>query len=464
MKTYHQRGIFPLALFLVVILTASYASSGEIRGKVGIVLRDTLVVNLDSDILPNVGDEIQVMDFFNDFPFLVGTWEVSKIKSKSVIAKKIKASSEAKEGMMAVITTDNVLPGSYVAPEEPAETQVFDDPAGEEVPVETVSPVVPAAGQRSHGGRLGAEIQVMTQDLRTFFDIPSETHGALVKSVVEDSAAQTAGLETGDVILALNGEMVRDPSSLVLMVSSLSPGTQVNIKVLRKGREKDFSVILDGASDAADLSKAQEPSKAQVPPEAEEFYEKGAGFVDNKEYGPAVYWLKKAADKGHARGQNYLGLMYLNGWGGERDYSAAAELFKQAVANGFAFGNFNLARLYENGWGVPKDERLAEEYYQKSGDYIAEYQRGARLGDASAQAWLRKRGIPWEEQKSPSAGIPAQNYSSTPSMPRSAAFPQRGGYQDQMRQEQRQKNREAAGALLPELMKLQDLLIQQHNK
>jgi len=40
----------------------------------------------------------------------------------------------------------------------------------------------------------------------------------------------------------------------------------------------------------------------------------------------------------------------------------------------------------------------------------------------------------------------------------------RGGYQQQMNQEQNQRNREAAGKLLPELMKLQDQMIKQQNQ
>lgn len=40
--------------------------------------------------------------------------------------------------------------------------------------------------------------------------------------------------------------------------------------------------------------------------------------------------------------------------------------------------------------------------------------------------------------------------------------PPRGGYQQQMNQEQQQRNREAAGKLIPELLKIQDQMIKQN--
>ena len=42
--------------------------------------------------------------------------------------------------------------------------------------------------------------------------------------------------------------------------------------------------------------------------------------------------------------------------------------------------------------------------------------------------------------------------------------PPRGGYQEQMAQEQNARNSEAAGQLLPELMKLRDQLMEQQNQ
>ena len=42
--------------------------------------------------------------------------------------------------------------------------------------------------------------------------------------------------------------------------------------------------------------------------------------------------------------------------------------------------------------------------------------------------------------------------------------PQRGGYDNQMQAEQSQKSREAAGKLLPELMKMRDSIIDSMNK
>jgi serine protease Do len=71
-----------------------------------------------------------------------------------------------------------------------------------------------------------------------------ETTGALVGDVTANSPASKAGLQKGDIILAVNGEAVSDANQLRLKVGTLDPGTRVNMKVLRDGRTQDMAVTL----------------------------------------------------------------------------------------------------------------------------------------------------------------------------------------------------------------------------
>jgi len=68
--------------------------------------------------------------------------------------------------------------------------------------------------------------------------------GALVGDVEPNSPAARAGLEPGDVILELNGKPVTDSRELRLAVSSLAPGTQIKMRILRNGQTKDIAMTL----------------------------------------------------------------------------------------------------------------------------------------------------------------------------------------------------------------------------
>jgi serine protease Do len=95
-------------------------------------------------------------------------------------------------------------------------------------------------------GYIGVTIQELTPDLAKAFNVPAEK-GALVGSVDPDSPGGKAGLERGDVITELNGEAVTGPNDLRLKIGTMTPGTTVHLKVLRKGETRDVTMTLGEA-------------------------------------------------------------------------------------------------------------------------------------------------------------------------------------------------------------------------
>ena len=98
-------------------------------------------------------------------------------------------------------------------------------------------------------GSLGIYIQPLTAELAKEFNLPDESSGVLVGGTSPDSAAEKAGIKDGDVILELNGKKVTEPRALQLMVSQTTPGTKVNLRILRsesghKTVEKNVTVTL----------------------------------------------------------------------------------------------------------------------------------------------------------------------------------------------------------------------------
>ena len=85
-------------------------------------------------------------------------------------------------------------------------------------------------------GWLGIMIQEITPDLESSLGLKSEK-GALVSDVTKDSPADKAGIERGDVIIALNGKEIKEMNDLPYMVARTPVGTIVKIKIIRNGKE-----------------------------------------------------------------------------------------------------------------------------------------------------------------------------------------------------------------------------------
>jgi len=92
-------------------------------------------------------------------------------------------------------------------------------------------------------GWLGVYIQNIDQNIASAMDL-STTEGALVSSVTENSPAQKAGINAGDVIIALDGEKIKEVTQLRNEVASRSPDSEVTLTVLRNGEKKKIKVML----------------------------------------------------------------------------------------------------------------------------------------------------------------------------------------------------------------------------
>lgn len=108
-------------------------------------------------------------------------------------------------------------------------------------------------------GWLGVSIQDITQDLAKEFGT-TDTNGALVADIMEDSPAAKAKLQRGDIITAYNGTPIKDPAHLRSMVADTAPETTVMVTILRDKHTKDVKLTIGELP--KDLAKASrsEPS------------------------------------------------------------------------------------------------------------------------------------------------------------------------------------------------------------
>jgi serine protease Do len=109
-------------------------------------------------------------------------------------------------------------------------------------------------------GWLGVLIQDVTRELAESFGM-DKPRGALVAKVLDDSPAEKAGLEVGDVITRFNGEPVVRSSNLPPLVGISPVGKKVRVEILRKGKTKILKVKL-GELPEDDVQVAGEPRTA----------------------------------------------------------------------------------------------------------------------------------------------------------------------------------------------------------
>jgi serine protease Do len=86
-------------------------------------------------------------------------------------------------------------------------------------------------------------IQNLTPELAKSLDI-KETTGALVSGVEKDSPADKAGIKRGDLIVEVAGKKVTDSTALRNMVSQAAPGTKVELRIVREGKEQILTATL----------------------------------------------------------------------------------------------------------------------------------------------------------------------------------------------------------------------------
>jgi S1-C subfamily serine protease len=66
--------------------------------------------------------------------------------------------------------------------------------------------------------------------------------GVLISKVMPQSPAQSAGLQSGDVITELNGQLVTAPEQVQRLVEEIPVGTAVNLQIDRNGRSQSIAV------------------------------------------------------------------------------------------------------------------------------------------------------------------------------------------------------------------------------
>jgi serine protease Do len=113
------------------------------------------------------------------------------------------------------------------------------------IPAETVKTVVAQLKDKGYveRGWIGVKVQAVTEGIADSLGM-KKAEGAIVAEAQAGAPAAKAGVQTGDVITAVNGDAVKDSRDLAKKIGALAPGSSVKLSVRRKGEDKTLALTL----------------------------------------------------------------------------------------------------------------------------------------------------------------------------------------------------------------------------
>lgn len=410
----------PWAMFFAVValtLSVKAGVAAEINGTVTGLDGTSVIIALDSDLQPNVGDRVEISFKTADDEIPVGTWQVSKVDGATVTATLVEAEGEATLDMSAVIYSDiprettgakDIVPPSLPPPARPEPVVV--EPAPVDIGPETAEAAIQAGARRivlsvsllsqhevSERGkfRLGVHYQTEIRPFMPIFGM-SEPRGSFVISVTGGSPAEAAGILPGDMIVRLGNRTVDQPGALGRLIEETPSTIPVKVEIIRFGNgADDFLSRL-----AADAERGDTGALTALGELA--FH----GFRGGVDYAEAFRLFRMAANAGDGFAAYRLGGMHMNGNGTPVDHAKATRWFHFALEQGQETAYLSIANLYWRGqyWDGSKTVRNnieALRYFRTAADlgvagsyfYIgAAYHlgRGVSVDGVEAMRWYKK--------------------------------------------------------------------------
>jgi serine protease Do len=113
------------------------------------------------------------------------------------------------------------------------------------IPASTVNTVIAQLKDKGSVSRgwIGVQIQPVTAEIADSLGL-KKAEGALVAEPQANGPAAKAGIESGDVITAVNGTPVKDARELARTIGGFAPGNAVKLNVTHKGQDKVVNLTL----------------------------------------------------------------------------------------------------------------------------------------------------------------------------------------------------------------------------
>jgi serine protease Do len=125
------------------------------------------------------------------------------------------------------------------------------------IPAEQARPVIEALqrGGKVSRGYIGVSLQSLTEDIAESIPGVDKNSGELIRGVTPGGPAARAGIQQGDVVVAVNGQPVTPDQSLAYLVSQQPVGSRVPITVVREGQRRTVTVVVGERPSEEELAR-----------------------------------------------------------------------------------------------------------------------------------------------------------------------------------------------------------------
>ena len=133
------------------------------------------------------------------------------------------------------------------------------DNIGFAIPINDIMPIVESIIEKGYIAKpyIGVTITDVSAEAQAY-GIPV---GAAVQSVTEGAPAQKAGLQTNDVITAVNGQAITNSNDLVEFVGICEPGDELTLTVYRMGQTMELKLTVEEQISSATAQQEQVQSQ-----------------------------------------------------------------------------------------------------------------------------------------------------------------------------------------------------------
>jgi serine protease Do len=124
------------------------------------------------------------------------------------------------------------------------------------IPAEQAKPVIDALrrGARVSRGYIGVALQDVDEDIAAAMGVP-KNQGELIRGVTPGGPAARAGIQQGDVVIAVNGQTVTPDQTLAYLVSQQPVGSRVPIELIRDGQRRTVTVAIGERPSEEELAR-----------------------------------------------------------------------------------------------------------------------------------------------------------------------------------------------------------------
>ena len=99
---------------------------------------------------------------------------------------------------------------------------------------------------------LGILGEAITEAIRHYYNLPVD-HGVVIARLVEGGPCDKAGLKTGDILVTINDNEIKERSDIQRVLRNVKPGETIKVKYNRQGKNISKDILVKAAPDSSKL-------------------------------------------------------------------------------------------------------------------------------------------------------------------------------------------------------------------